>query len=94
MAAGDRLLNAGLRELVDGRPTTSLESLITSQPESKNAELAAKLLEWKRRHPSISADGRKATETEVRELREENRKLRNDLEQLRKLMIDTERRSR
>jgi hypothetical protein len=91
--ASDRLLLTGMRELSENRPPVALETLLASHPHSDQAEVAAKLLEWKKQRPQLPTEGRKSTETELRELREENRRLRSDLEQLRKLLIDTERRA-
>ena len=93
-AVDDRLLLTGMRELSENRPPTALETLVANHPRSEQAELAAKLLEWQKQRPQLPAEGRKSTEVELRELREENRRLRGDLEQLRKLLIDTERRAR
>jgi hypothetical protein len=91
----DKLLLSGLREVCENRPPVSLESLLASHPHSRQADLASELLTWRQGHPQQSIlENRKSVETELRELREENRRLRSDLEQLRQLLIETERRSR
>lgn len=91
----DKLLLSGMREVCENRPPVSLESLLASHPRSRQAELASELLTWRQEHPQQSIlENRKSVETELRELREENRRLRGDLEQLRQLLIETERRSR
>lgn len=97
----DRLLMSGLRELLENRPPTSFDTLVVSHPRTQQADLATRLLEWKRQHAQVPAapplpPARKTVpnESELRELKEENRRLRGDLEQLRHLLIESERRAR
>lgn len=92
----DRLLRAGLGELLDNHPPASLEKLSAAFPKSEQAALAKQLLRSSLRQPSATVPGGRkiSSEQELKELREENRKLRSDLEKLRRLLIDSERRAR
>lgn len=97
----DRLLRSGLEELLERRHPHALERLSSTAPTSEQGLLAARLLAWHARQqqpapspPTPAAPGRKSSDQELRELKEENRKLRKDLEQLRRLLIESERRAR
>jgi len=102
----DRLLISGLSELLENRPLTSFDSLLAHHPHTQQADLATRLLDWKRQYaselptapttPPTPPTIRKTapSESDLRELKEENRRLRGDLEQLRRLLIESERRSR
>lgn len=104
----DQLLRTGLNELVENRQPKSLESLLETYPQTQQAALAQRLLLWKHQQTQAPATTttttttttattpRKVagTDTEIRDLKEENRRLRSDLEQLRRLLIESERRAR
>ena len=92
-AASDQLLWSGIQELGENRQPAALEKLVVKFPNSRQAELAADLLAWRRQRLQSPPEGRKSSDTELRELREENRRLRSDLEQLKKLLIESERRA-
>lgn len=97
----DRLLMIGLSELLENRPPASFDTLFANHPRTRQADLATRLLAWKRQRspvmspaPPPAASKAVPGESELRELKEENRRLRGDLEQLRRLLIESERRAR
>jgi len=96
LTQADRLLVAGITDFLENRPLSDLETLTTSYPRTPQAELAQQILGWKQLHPEIVPPTaiRKATsDVELRELREENQRLRSDIEKLRRILIDSERRT-
>lgn len=97
LTQADRLLALGLTEFLENRPTVALDSLTTSFPLTPQAELARQILNWKQMHPQLVPPlvARKtAIDTELREIKEENQRLRADIEKLRRLLIDSERGAR
>jgi hypothetical protein len=97
LTQADRLLVTGLTEVVENRPTAALNSLISSYPTTPQADLARQVLAWRNSQPqNVALQGtRKNTiEAELRAAKEENLRLRADIEKLRRLLIDSERSTR
>lgn len=97
LTQADRLLVTGLTELVENRPTAALNSLIASYPKTPQADLARQILTWKNSQPqnALPPGTRKTTlDAELRTVKEENQRLRADIEKLRRLLIDSERTTR
>lgn len=97
LTQADQLLVAGLTELVENRPTAALNSLISNYPTTPQADLARQVLAWKKVQPQIAPllGARKNTiDAELRAVKEENQRLRADIEKLRRLLIDSERSTR
>lgn len=93
LTQADRLLVTGISDFLENRPLSALETLTTSYPRTPQAELAQQILGWKKLHPEIVPPRKTVTEVELRELKEENQRLRSDIDKLRRILIDSERRS-
>ncbi|MCK7492804.1 MAG: hypothetical protein MZW92_15705 [Comamonadaceae bacterium] len=88
------MLVAGLTEFLENRPTASLDTLTASYPATPQAELARQILDWRQLHPQLVPPlvARKAAlNTELREIKAENQRLRSDIKKLQRLLIDSER---
>lgn len=97
LTQADRLLVMGFTQLVENRPTDALNTLISGYPTTSQADLARQVLAWKKSQPpSAPSPGlRKTTiDAELRAVKEENQRLRADIEKLRRLLIDSERSTR
>lgn len=97
LTQADRMLVTGLTELVENRPTATLKSLISSYPTTLQADLARQVLAWKNSQPqNVRLMGTRKTtiDAELRTVKEENQRLRADIEKLRRLLIDSERSTR
>jgi len=96
LAQADRLLVTGITDFLENRPLSALETLTTSYPRTHQAELARQILGWKQAHPetvSPLATKKSVSDSELHELRDENQRLRSDIEKLRRILIDSERRT-
>lgn len=83
-------------EFLENRPMSALDTLVTSYPLTPQAGLAQQVLSWRQLHPWVAppSGARKASiDAELHDLREENLRLRTDIEKLRRLLIDSERRA-
>jgi len=84
--ATNRLLK-GIHELRQKDSSTTLESLIQSHPDSSEARAAKDLLRLR----AECTEAKKADAgSELEKLRQENSRLQDDLEQLRQLLIQSE----
>jgi len=97
LTQADRLLVTGLTELIENRPTDALNSLVSGYPTTSQADLARQVLAWKKLQPQgvlPSGTRKTAIDAELRAVKEENQRLRADIEKLRRLLIDSERSTR
>lgn len=80
-------LAEGIQELQQKNSSATLESLIQRHPKSLEARAAKDVL---RLHAECAAAKKTGAGSELEKLRQENRRLQNDLEKLRQLLIKSE----
>lgn len=89
-AAGEAedLLLQGIHSLTEKNSLTVLQNLIKQYPDSPQAVAAMQLLKTYRKQPPKDDD-----KAELEKLRSENKRLHEDLEKLRQLLIKSEKRA-
>lgn len=83
------MLLQGVHDLSQKNSTSTLKKLIKQHPESSQAVTAKKLLDL----VSKGAQGKSSGTSDLDKLRKENQRLQEDLEELRQLLIKSEKRA-
>jgi len=90
----NQLLWQGISQLSEQNSDQQLQALVEAYPDTPQATAAAQLLNLHAENVKLRSDKSKKTLTEELEaLRQENRQLQQDLEKLRRLLIDYEKRA-
>lgn len=88
--AVSELFLQGVYDLSEKNSYATLQKLIRKYPDSSQASTAKKLL---KRVPSANSQDKSPEKNAIDQLRQENQRLRQDLEKLRQLLIKSEKRA-